>query len=343
MPVFAILSKKNKLPNITNNEGEQIYLESYRKLKHKKKARCITVSSWDGSYLTSKFFIPTHNTTYSLSLAQRLSEEGFKTCLIDSNLGQDSISKILKVDTLNKFPSIYSLAIGTIGIPSVFVPFKEINKARGGLLEQIGFDTVFAPNNEQIKNNPHIDPFVYRDVFDFAVKNYQMVCIDTQILETTSIYKRHSQIDTVSTNDLLLPILLDKNAWIVGLCDGDNDESVKGLKNIFSEISIKNNRNLIVINNNENVTDEMQMGISNFLKNYGQIVSFVKHNKDINQKMSAGNVPLDINDIRKTVNDILEIVTGLEFAQELPQVKTNDKSPMDLSKISKKIMGLFWG
>jgi hypothetical protein len=210
---------------------------------------------------------------------------------------------------------------------------------------------VFAPNDNQISKDASIPAEIYSEIFEYASKNYQLVIIDTQVLESISVHKKgiiKKQINTV--NDLLVDFLSEKNAWVLGLGDGDNDESIKGLYDRLKGLRIS--RNLIVINNNDNVNKQMETDISTYLKPVGNIYGFVPHIKEIKSEMSKGNIPINIWQIRQITNTLLAKITGKpDFIQNLESKKSQEGYSIEtkkgktnlVGKVSQSLKGLFYG
>lgn len=162
-------------------------------------------------------------TATAIAIAQRAATVGGlrRVLLVDANRGQGDVRAYLRL-TKAALPSIYDAALAQEPRRAI-VPPSELNAARGDMLPPLGIGVVLAPDDA------HADPdavptAAYRGVVDYARERFDLVVVDTQIVEA---------VDTSGLIDgLVVPLLLD-GAFGVAI----TDSSMAGVRNVFARLN----------------------------------------------------------------------------------------------------------
>lgn len=163
-------------------------------------------------------------TATALALAQRAARKGglARVLLVDANRGQGDVRKYLRLRS-GTLPSIFDAAASGEPRRGIVGP-TALNAARGETLAALGFGAVLAPDDE------HADPAAvpaaaYRAVVDYARARFDLVVLDTQIVEAA---------DTSGLVDgLVVPLLCD-GAYGVAL----SDTSMAGVQNTLVRVNM---------------------------------------------------------------------------------------------------------
>lgn len=163
-------------------------------------------------------------TATALALAQRAARKGGlgRVLIIDANRGQGDVRKYLRLSA-NTLPSILDAAISNEPQKAILPP-KQLNGARDDSMPPLAFGAVLAPDDEHA--NPDAVPTsAYRSVVDYARARFDVVVIDTQIVEAS---------DTSGLIDDLIVPLLRSGAFGLAL----SDTSMAGVQNIFARVKM---------------------------------------------------------------------------------------------------------
>ena len=163
-------------------------------------------------------------TAVALGLAQRAARKGglARVLLVDANRGQGDVRKYLRLRS-GSLPSVFDAAAAGDPRRGIVGP-TALNAARVETLAALGFGAVLAPDDE------HADPAAvpaaaYRAVVDYARARFDLVVLDTQIIEAA---------DTSGLVDgLVVPLLCD-GAYGVAL----SDTSMAGVQNTLVRVNM---------------------------------------------------------------------------------------------------------
>jgi Mrp family chromosome partitioning ATPase len=163
-------------------------------------------------------------TAVALGLAQRAARKGglARVLLVDANRGQGDVRKYLRLRS-GTLPSIFDAAASGEPRRGIVGP-TALNAARVETLAALRFGAVLAPDDE------HADPAAvpaaaYRAVVDYARARFDLVVLDTQIIEAA---------DTSGLVDgLVVPLLCD-GAYGVAL----SDTSMAGVQNTLVRVNM---------------------------------------------------------------------------------------------------------
>ncbi len=162
-------------------------------------------------------------TATALALAQRAATKGSlaRVLLVDANRGQGDVRKYLRLRP-GALASVYDAAASG-DVRKAIVGPKRLAEHRDPSLAPLAFGVVLAPDDE------HADPTTtptaaYRSVVDFARERFDLVVLDTQIVEAA---------DTSGLiDDLVVPLLLE-GAYGVALAD----TSMAGVQNTLARVA----------------------------------------------------------------------------------------------------------
>src|SRR5699024_6474353 len=149
-------------------------------------------------------------TSITIAGGQRAAVRGrMDVCVIDMNRGQGDVSGFLKLRR-SDLPTIFEAAqIGDI--TKAFISPSRLATVRGDNVERIEFALVSAPRvKHAVASRSVVTDRVYRQVIDYARDNFDLVIIDTQIMEST---------DTSGLIDGVVVPLLADGAYLVGITD----------------------------------------------------------------------------------------------------------------------------
>ena len=253
-------------------------------------------------------------------------------------MGQNSIALILDIDT-GIVPTVYSYYLKTSSLSQIFIPSDIAKQQRGGLLTEIKFDCVFAPNANQIEDVPDMSAKIYKDILDYAFSKYQIVVIDTQVLESLSVSKRKLLKQIVSSvNDLLIPIIASENGWILGVVNGVKETSINMRERIKR---INTTKKLILFNMIRNFGVEKAKKLIKLYPSDVMPIGFVSDIQEIENEFNNGNIPINNLILRKPINRILKTVTGInEFEEKLTKQKSsNNFKKTSMQKQNKGFIG----
>ena len=163
-------------------------------------------------------------TATALALAQRSARVGglAKVLLVDANRGQGDVRKYLRLRP-GALASVYDAAASADPRRAI-VPPKQLNATRDETLAPLSFGVALAPDDEHADSTA-VPTAAYRSVIDYARSRFDLVVLDTQIVEAS---------DTSGLiDDLVVPLLTD-GAYGVAL----SDTSMAGVQNTLARVNM---------------------------------------------------------------------------------------------------------
>jgi septum formation inhibitor-activating ATPase MinD len=251
-------------------------------------------------------------TSTSITIAQGAGRAGLKTTLIDSSIGQNGVSVVLRVNKRST-PTIYDAATSGDLKRAFLTPAMLSDIRTGGAVEDMTFALVAAPPSGLA--DPHVvTGDVYSRIIQLARETSDLVVIDTQIREA-ALAAQH----TIFTQ-AIVP-LLKADGWGVGL----TDNSVEGFNHLlgrfaeFQAMGIGRERMLSVINRfDPNQVDPAQM--KKQFRAYSEYLGIIEEDPHALAAFNSGRTALHLPGFHLMVNAILSRVIGDE--QRFPY--TND-------------------
>ncbi|MHB1599872.1 MAG: hypothetical protein ACYCXY_13520, partial [Acidimicrobiales bacterium] len=164
-------------------------------------------------------------TSVAIATAQRAATIGGlkRVLLVDANRGQGDVRTYVRVPNSATLPSMFDAA--TAGDPRrAIVGPTDLNKARGEGLAPLGIGVALAPDDAHADADV-VSTSVYRDLVEYAREKFDLVVLDTQIVEAS---------DTSGLIDgLVIPLLLD-GAFGLAI----TDSSMAGVRNVITRLNM---------------------------------------------------------------------------------------------------------
>lgn len=274
--------------------------------------RCLTVDSPDHTFLIADH-VPTHNTTMTVQLAQRVGEADLRSVAVDANRGQADITTYLRLGRAG-LPTIADAA--SVGrFEQAVLPAERLNGARHQRLEPVSFAAILGPPPE--KSDPRlVTADVYRQAINLARRNADVVVVDTQIAEAT---------DTSGLIDGLVVPMLAEGAWALAVTDLSS-ASVRNLHSILSrwrERSVPPDRVLLVVNRADPSTVVDEAELASAFSNVANMVGLVHADTGMIASLNRGAVRYDAPELLQVLDAVLHRVTGFdEFDPALRAVES---------------------
>lgn len=248
-------------------------------------------------------------TSLTIALGQRAAVRGrLDVCVIDMNRGQGDVSGFLKLRK-SDLPTIFEAAqLGDIS--KAFLSPSRLEAVRGDSVEHIAFTLVSAPKAKDAEaSRSVVTDRVYRQAIDYARDNFDLVVIDTQIIEST---------DTSGLITGAVIPLLAQGAYFVGITDQSRtgtDNLVDHVFRRFPKIGDQEYGGAITSRNFVTVVNRMSRDVatSGFERKFGQMSHFagaIPHDDRVRDLLNAGHVPHEIPSVARVLDQILYRVTG---------------------------------
>lgn len=243
-------------------------------------------------------------TSQSLLYAQTAGGGGLRCLLIDANRDQGDIGTSLRIENAG-FPTILAAIQGP---PESAVIRKEQINERGVRpvgSQVIEFDVVLAPTRDYAGPR-YASAAVYARVLDWAKTRYDVIVLDTQIIEALK-----SDIH----EGLTIPELR-AGAWNAGIAAYDYS-AIKNAFAVFEELSalgVGPQRSLVVATGWPEREGESEKFNERF-GHFGTFMGFVAHDSNFAAQKSVGNILVGSPAVAPVVRAVLHRVTGRnEFA-----------------------------
>src|SRR5699024_6000975 len=248
-------------------------------------------------------------TSITIAGGQRAAVRGrMDVCVIDMARGPGDVSGFLKLRR-SDLPTIFEAAqIGDI--TKAFISPSRLATVRGDNVERIEFTLVSAPRVKHAEaSRSVVTDRVYRQVIDYARDNFDLVIIDTQIMESTYT---SGLIDGV-----VVPLLADR-AYLVGITDQSRtgtDNRVDHVLRRFPEIGERDYGGAITSRSFMTVVNRTSRDVdtAGFERKFGKMSHFAgasPHDDRVRDLMNAGQVPHDLPSVARVLDSILYRVTG---------------------------------
>lgn len=248
-------------------------------------------------------------TSITIAEGQRAAVRGrMDVCVIDMNRGQGDVSGFLKLRR-SDLPTIFEAAqIGDI--TKAFISPSRLETVRGDNVERIEFTLVSAPRAKHAEaSRSVVTDRVYRQAIEYARDNFDLVIIDTQIVEST---------DTSGLIDGVVVPLLADGAYLVGITDQSRtgtDNLVDHILRRFPEIGERDHGGAITSRNFMTVVNRLSRDVDSvgFERKFGKMSHFagaIPHDDRVRDLMNAGQVPHDLPSVARVLDSVLYRVTG---------------------------------
>lgn len=268
-------------------------------------------------------------TTQCLMYAQTAGAAGLRVLVIDGNRDQGDIGSSLRIEKAG-FPTVLQAMNGRAA--DAIVTREAINGARPSASQDIEFDVVLAPPRE-FAGPQYASAEVYARVLAYAKGRYDLVVIDTQIVEAQK-------------SDLHLGFIIPElrsGGWLAGIALYDYS-AIKNAFAVFEELAalgVTPQRTLVVATR----WPEKELDADRFnaqFGHFGTFVGFVADDPNVNAQKSVGNLLIGSPAVEPVVRTLLHRVTGNQvFA---PIEPTGKKRRRDAPAEPKKARrGLFGG
>lgn len=161
------------------------------------------------------------------AIAEAASDGGLSVALIDANRGQGDQAKYLRLAPGASLPTIFDFAAGSARIEDVFLTPEIVNASRHPAAMRtaapVKYSVVLAPP-AHLADPDVVTTAKYNQVVAYAKAHFDMVVLDTQIVEAT---------DTSGLIDgMVIPLAL-AGAWSIGV----TDSSRPGLENLKERLA----------------------------------------------------------------------------------------------------------
>lgn len=236
-------------------------------------------------------------TTQSLMYAQTAGAAGLRVLLIDANRDQGDIGTSLRIEKVG-FPTVLHSIQGLPG--DAIISKDQINAARPASAKDITFDVVLAPPRE-FAGPRYASAQVYAKLLAYAKSRYDIVVIDTQIVEA-----QKSDLHT----GFIIPELRS-GAWSAGIALYDYS-AIRNAFAVFDELAalgVTPQRTLVVATRWPESETDHERFVSQFGQ-YGTFVGFVGDDPNVNAQKSVGNLLIESPAVSPVVRTLLHRVTN---------------------------------
>lgn len=271
-------------------------------------------------------------TTFSRQLAITAAAHGYRTVLIDGDLGQANVPKFLKMDTRGyNVPTISDFAMGGATLEEVVITSDVIDDLRPDNATPMPdkLSVVLAPGPDDLDVN-QVTAQHYIQVIADVRERFDMVIFDGQIMKTTDEFKL--------TGSVIIPEVRDNGAFFLGLAD----DSTSALEDLVDRIrtmvehDVDRRRILVAMNNvtplraaTRRIDEQLQKKIHGRI---GIYVGIINNDQQVWSRMIAGEPDLYNKQIDQVVYQTLYRATGYEKFDRQFDVDTSEpdeNSPSD--------------
>ena len=308
--VFRMPRKRERVKPSVRKTQDWLYITDIRPAGWQP-GKCITVDSEDHTFLAGQF-VPTHNTTMSLLLAQRAAVHGdMKVIVVDGNRGQGDVRPYLRLPTGDHgLPTITAARGNTDVLVAINSP-AAVNAARNEHLEHIGFGLVLAPVGAD--TSPEITSTdLYRRVIQRARQIADLVIVDTQIIEAS---------DTSGLIDGLIVPLLADGGWAVATSDMSSAsvENIIDRTAMFHTAGVPRDRIMLLFNRVVAASSFDQTSLDRLFEDKAVSIGTVGADAALAQGMNVGRLDHDHPAIRTVLDTALLRVTGNPMFEQVDQ------------------------
>lgn len=279
-------------------------------------------------------------TLLTISLGQRAAVrgQGMDVCVIDMNRGQGDVSTFLKLRR-SDLPTIFEAAqVGDV--TKAFLSPSRLEAVRGDNAEHIRFTLVSAPRaNDAAESAKVVTDRTYRQVIDYARDNFDLVIVDTQIVESS---------DTSGLIDGVVLPLLAEGAYFLGITDqsrAGTDNLVDHIFRRFPELGERHFGGKIAPRNFMTIVNRMGRDVDpeGFERKFGKMSNFagaVPHDERVRDLMNAGQVPHDLPRVARALDRVLYRVTGAdEFHPDATSGRDDDEEQTEKVGLFARLFG----
>lgn len=277
-------------------------------------------------------------TTLARQMAITAAAHGYRTVLIDGDLGQANVPKFLKMDTRGyNVPTMSDFALGGASLEEIVITSDVMDDLRPENATPMPdkLSVVLAPDADDLNVNS-VTAAHYVQVIADVRERFDMVIFDGQIMKTTDEFKL--------TATLIIPEVRDNGAFFLGLAD-DSTSALEDLVNRIGtmvEHGVDRRRILVTMNNvaplraaTRRIDEQLQRKIHGRI---GIYVGIINNDHQVWSRMIAGEPDLHNKQIDQVVYQTLYRATGYEKFDR--QFDTDTVEP-DQRSSSEKKPGLF--
>lgn len=282
-------------------------------------------------------------TTFSRQLAITAAAHGYRTVLIDGDLGQANVPKFLKMDTRGyNVPTISDFAMGGATLEEVVITSDVIDDLRPDNATPMPdkLSVVLAPGPDDLDVN-QVTAQHYIQVIADVRERFDMVIFDGQIMKTTDEFKL--------TGSVIIPEVRDNGAFFLGLAD----DSTSALEDLVDRIrtmvehDVDRRRILVAMNNvtplraaTRRIDEQLQKKIHGRI---GIYVGIINNDQQVWSRMIAGEPDLYNKQIDQVVYQALYRATGYEKFDRQFDVDTSEPDGNSPSEKKPSILARLFG
>lgn len=236
-------------------------------------------------------------TTQTLMYGQTAGMAGLRVLVIDGNRDQGDINASLRVEKTGLPTILHAINHGP---EAAIVTKDQLNAVRAAGKQQIEFDVVFAPHRE-FAGPQYASAEVYASVLSYAKPRYDLIVLDTQIVEAQK-------------SDLFEGFIIPElraGAWSAGIAQY-NYAAVRNAFAAFDELNklgVGRDRSLVLASKWP-ADDADPAKFQEKFGQYGTFVGFLAEDASINRHMSSGNILTGSPAVAEVNKAVLYHVTG---------------------------------
>lgn len=269
-------------------------------------------------------------TTQTLMYGQTAGDAGLRVLVIDANRDQGDIGTSLRIEKAG-FPTILAAVNGSPA--DAIIAKARINEARPAAAQDIAFDVVLAPPRE-FAGPRYASAQVYARLLDYAKSRYELVVIDTQIVEA-----QKSDLHT----GFIIPELRS-GAWSAGIALYDYS-AIRNAFAVFDELAalgVTPQRTLVLATRWPEKDSDAERFTSQFGQ-FGTFMGFVGDDPNVNAQKSVGNLLVGSPAVAPVVRTLLHRVTGNAVFAPIEDTGRRKKHKDPSPPPKKERRGLFGG
>lgn len=251
-------------------------------------------------------------TTLARQTAIHAASQGYRTVLIDGDIGQGNVAKFLRMDTASyKVPTISDFAIGDAALEEIVLTSNIIDELRPDNATPVPdrLSVVLAPDDDDLAVND-VTAHHYVELVADVRQRFDMVILDSQIMKTTDEFKL--------TNTLIIPEVRDNGAYYVGIADGSNSALKDLVSRIKSMVQMGVDRRRILVTMNKvppikSATESIEKTLQQQIQSrVGIYVGVINEDQRVWRRNLAGEPDLMNTQFDQVIYNILFQVTGYE-------------------------------
>ncbi|OAV62793.1 AAA family ATPase [Enteractinococcus helveticum] len=251
-------------------------------------------------------------TTLARQTAIHAASQGYRTVLIDGDIGQGNVAKFFRMDTSSyNVPTISDFAIGDASLEEIVLTSNVIDELRPDNSTPVPdlLSVVLAPEDDDQAVND-VTAHHYVELVADVRQRFDMVVLDSQIMKTTDEFKL--------TNTLIIPEVRDNGAYYVGIADSSNSALKDLVNRIRSMVQMGVDRRRILVTMNKvppikSATESIEKTLRHQIQSrVGIYVGVINEDQRVWRRNLAGEPDLMNTQFDQVIYNILFQVTGYE-------------------------------